>query len=785
MMMKQRRGFLTFSFIYIFLYVVWVLAADPQYALFNTISNTLQIIPPLIAGFWLIYKCKHSINEWRMVWFLLALGCFSYGIAMAIWMHYEVFLKTEPPFPGTPDLFWMLMIVFFFVALLYITFKTSNIRRVIHLVFDTLIVMTAAASISWNFIIDPILQMSENESLLYRIVYVGYPVGDLGVLFGVLTLYFISSTKQRYTIFCLIVGATGLFISDSIYLYLLTAGQYYTGSPIDIGWAVSLFMLGLSGAFFQEENGFPINPSENKTETNLPPQQFVSVRMLLPYVSVIFLFVIMVYQSHEKNSLLIGSVISILLIIVRQILTLIENYSLLERSQHLNKELEEKVKERTQELEFIAYHDTLTKLPNRRMFEKQLKNSIAHSYLSQSRLSVLFVDLDRFKLVNDTLGHSTGDLLLQEVASRLTFSVGSDDMVSRQSGDEFIIFLHETTREKTHAAAVKILKELVKPYVIHGHELFISASIGISVFPEDGSDLDTLIKRADTAMYNVKDSGKNNICFFTRQMDQSITERMNLENGLHKAIELNELSLEYQPKLDLETNKVKSVEALLRWNHRKVGFVSPATFIPIAEESGLILPIGEWVLQTACEQNKKWQDAGYPPLVVSVNISGKQFVRNDLVKQVRDCLKRTGLDPQYLELEITESIMQNTEEVLSTLYKLKEIGVSVSIDDFGSGYSSLSLLRNLPIDTLKVDRSFIDEITINPSDQAIVHTIVTMGKNLNLTVVAEGVEHQEQLHYLRNLHCDQVQGYFVSKPLPSSHFEKNILQNMSNAAPPR
>lgn len=784
-MLKQRRGFLAFSFIYITLYIIWILLADPQYEWFNTVSNMLQIIPAVIAGLWLIYKCRQSINEWRMVWLLLALGCFSYGIAMAIWMYYEVYLKVEPPFPGMPDLFWMLMIAFFFAALLYITFKTTNMTRVIHLVFDTFIVMTAAVSLSWNFIIDPILQMSENEGILYRIVYVGYPLGDLGILFGVLTLYFISSTKQRYTVFCLIIGAIGLFISDSIYLYLLTAGKYYTGSPVDIGWAVSLFTLGLSGAFFQEENGVQKSLSGNKTETSLPPQHFVSVRMLLPYVSVIFLFVIMVYQSQEKNSLLIGSVISILLIIIRQILTLIENHSLLERSQHLNKELEEKVKERTRELEFMAFHDTLTQLPNRRMFEKQLKKKIEQSCLSQNMLSVLFIDLDRFKLINDTLGHSTGDLLLQEVANRLTFSVGNEDILCRQSGDEFIISLSETNRNKTHIAAKKILQELVKPYIIHGHELFVSASIGISIFPEDGPDLETLIKRADTAMYSVKDSGKNNICFFTKKMDHSITERMNLENGLHKAIELNELSLEYQPKLDLETNTVKGVEALLRWNHRKIGFVSPATFIPIAEESGLILPIGEWVLQTACEQNKKWQDAGYPPLVVSVNISGKQFLRNDLVKQVKDCLERTGLEPQYLELEITESIMQNAEEVLFTFYELKKIGVSISIDDFGSGYSSLSLLRNLPIDTLKVDRSFIDEITVKSNDQAIVHTILTMGKNLNLSVVAEGVEHEEQLRYLRDLHCDQVQGYFVSKPLPPSHFEKNILQNMFNTALPR
>lgn len=776
---KQKQGAIVFSFVYILLYSAWLFIIDKQYYLFNLGSNILQAVPAFVASLWLLTKYRRSTDEWKKFWSLLSLGCLNYGIAMVIWMYYEMYLEVKPPFPGIPDFFWMLMIVSFFAALLYITFKTNNMTRVLHLVFDTLIVMAVATTISWNFIINPILHLSQPEDILYRIVYIGYPIGDLGILFGALSLYFIAPTRQKCTVFLLIIGMTVLFISDSIYLYLVTTGNYFTGSPVDLGWAISLFMIGLSVVFYQNDYDAQESTRHKGEKSNKSFQDFISMRLLLPYLSVILLFVIMVFYIEEKNSFLAGSVISILLIIVRQILTLVENHLLLEKSQQLNKVLEEKVKERTQKLEFIAYHDTLTRLPNRRMFEKQLIMKIAQSGNSNEMLSILFIDLDRFKLINDTLGHSTGDLLLQQVSNRLTFAVGKEGMVSRQSGDEFIILINETTRKQTHAIATKILNDLGKPYIIDGHELFISASIGISIFPENGKDLETLIKRADTAMYNVKDSGKNNICFFNENMDQTIMEKMNLENGLRKAIERNELSLEYQPRLDLKTNTIKGMEALLRWNHREIGFVSPATFIPIAEESGLIFSIGEWVLQTACKQNKKWQEQGYSPLTISVNISVKQFSGNDLVKQVSDCLRKTGLEPQYLELEITESIMQNTSEVMSALHKLKNLGVIISIDDFGSGYSSLSVLRNLPIDILKVDRSFIQEIVLNQNDQAIVDTILAIGKNLNLTVVAEGVEYEEQLHYLRLIRCDQVQGYFVSKPLCPLDFEKRIFQGLS------
>lgn len=426
-----------------------------------------------------------------------------------------------------------------------------------------------------------------------------------------------------------------------------------------------------------------------------------------------------------------------------------------------------------------ATHDPLTGLPNRRLFQDMLSEAMTHAHRTESLLAVLFLDLDGFKNINDDLGHEYGDALLKEIAQRLTAILRRDDMVARQGGDEFTILLQGIclVDDIIHISE-KILAAVCQPFIIESYELHVTASIGITIFPFDDIDLQNLLRNADTAMYRAKEVGKNNFQFYTASMNQLIRDRMTIENGLRHALEKNELVLHYQPQIDMVSGKIIAVEALLRWEHPDMGLIPPDRFIPVAEESGLIVPIGEWVLNTACRQNKAWQDAGMPHVRMAVNLSARQFRQHNLLAAVANALQDSGLDPHAdnLELEVTESIiMTDMEETVRTLNKLHEMGVRLSIDDFGMGYSSLSYLRRFPIKTLKIDQSFIRDITTDADDAAIAATIVTLGHSLKLRVIAEGVETAEQLALLREMKCDEIQGYYFSKPLPPAEMSVLLL----------
>ncbi len=430
----------------------------------------------------------------------------------------------------------------------------------------------------------------------------------------------------------------------------------------------------------------------------------------------------------------------------------------------------------------MAYYDSLTSLPNRALFQDRLKQSLAHNERYQGNSAILFLDLDNFKRINDTLEHRIGDLLLKGVAERLSSYLRSADTVARQDiniltntvarlgGDEFTVLLTEINSLQDAAkVAQRILNILSRPFQLEGHEVFVTASIGIAVFPHDGEDMNMLIKNADTAMYHAKDQGKNNFQFYKQSMNASAMERLNLENSLRKAIKREELLLHYQPRINIHTGRIVGTEALIRWNHPEKGLLFPAQFIQLAEETGLILPIGEWVLKTACKQNRSWQVAGFlnGRVAVSVNLSGHQFQQESLIKIVEKVLDDSSLDPQYLELEITESIiMKNADITIDMLNKLKSMGVKLSIDDFGTGYSSFSYLKRFPLDIVKIDRSFIKDITHNKEDIAIVNAIIAMAHTLKLIVVAEGVETEGQLSLLREMGCDEMQGYLMNAPLP-------------------
>jgi PAS domain S-box/diguanylate cyclase (GGDEF) domain len=420
---------------------------------------------------------------------------------------------------------------------------------------------------------------------------------------------------------------------------------------------------------------------------------------------------------------------------------------------------------------FQAYHDALTGLPNRTLFKDRLEQALTMGRRTKdAQAAVMLLDLDRFKIINDTLGHNIGDQLLQEVAGRLKDCLRESDTVARLGGDEFTLLLPRIERPEDAAlVAAKILDSMRQPFHLGGKDLFVTPSIGISIFPRDGEDADTLIKKADSAMYYVKDQGRANFYLYSEELDAQPSLRLEMESQLYSALERQEFIVYYQPQFDLTTGKAYGAEALIRWRHPIMGLVPPSDFIPLSEETGLIVPIGAWVVQTACMQARSWCSTGVMPgVLIAVNLSPRQFHRADVVKLVKDALDYSGLPPECLELEITESLaMQDVEYSVRTLHALADLGVQLAIDDFGTGYSSLNYLKKMPVNTLKIDRSFVRDITTDPDDSAIVSAVISMAHSLGLRVIAEGVETEEQLNVLRALNCDRAQGYHFSRPLPA------------------
>jgi diguanylate cyclase (GGDEF)-like protein len=429
-------------------------------------------------------------------------------------------------------------------------------------------------------------------------------------------------------------------------------------------------------------------------------------------------------------------------------------------------------------VEYLAYHDGLTGLPNRSLFSKLLSQSISEAHRYNRQLAVAFLDLDRFKQINDTLGHEAGDQLLQEVAVRLKDCVRESDTVARLGGDEFVVLLPELS-DGAYAATVaqKILLLVAKAFTLIGQEFRVTASIGISTYPQDGLDEQTLTKNADIAMYQAKAEGKNNFQFYSEKLNAHSLERLTLESSLRHALERNEFRIDYQAKRDIASGKITGMEALLRWEHPDLGTIMPLQFIPVAEETGLIIPIGKWVLKTVCSQNVTWQGQGLPRLSVAVNLTERQFLDEQLLHDLTSILKATGMDPHLLELELTESLLiHEVEDMLRILTGLKALGVRIAVDDFGTGYTSLATLQRFPLDTIKIDRSFVRDIVGSSEDTGLTDAIIAMGKSLSLTVVAQGVETREQAEFLRIHACDEIQGFYFNKPLPPHEFAELLRE---------
>lgn len=445
----------------------------------------------------------------------------------------------------------------------------------------------------------------------------------------------------------------------------------------------------------------------------------------------------------------------------------------------MNNELSEALYQK----EYMAYHDVLTGLPNRKLFEERATKVFSVANNQGNMVAILFLDLDRIKNINDSMGHTCGDLLIQEVSDRLQAVLRDSDIISRQGGDEFTVLLNRISQHEDVVKAVgRIFTAIRKPYQLNGQEIIVTGSIGISLYPADGETVENLIKHAETAMYRAKESGGDNFQFYTPEMNRNLSKKLIMEYALRKAIDREEFIVHYQPQVETLTRNIVGMEALIRWVHPEFGLVPPLEFIPLAEETGLIVPIGEWVLRTACRQAKKWQDDGYSDLKLSVNLSLMQFRQDNLVDVIRDILEETSFDPRLLELEITESIaLYNEKQVVDKLMDIRRLGVQFAIDDFGTGYSSLSYLKKFPINTLKIDKVFIRDIMKDTDDEALIAAIISMAGKMKFNVIAEGVETEVQFSFLSDLECDEVQGYLFSKPLPPEQFLEYLKSYTTDA----
>jgi diguanylate cyclase (GGDEF)-like protein len=756
-----------FAYLFIAFFIIsnflWNYFFQHKQAFLDWGGVAFQTIACLTSFSWLLATYKNDDGKAKKFWLFLGLGILSYTIGIFIWVFYEFILGVHGDTLLLPKIFWIGQNGFYFVALLCMMNVVKSKLLTIRFSFDMLIIMAVATTFNWVFIIAPLLKMEGNP---FHLVELMYPILDLGVLGGVISLLIASNTVfNKKTLYLLIVGLLVQILADTLFSYLSVKNLYTVGSISEPLWILSLFFLALAGIYHE-------TPSQVKHKNDSQIENRFFVRHSLPYVGVVLLSLYVISQIYHTAPVVVGLFLTILLVVLRQLFTLLENDKLVSELNDLNEQLEVKVKERTDRLvetinqmEYLAYHDVVTGLPNRRFIEKRLSRAISnHHVRSKKKIAFLLLDLDRFKHINDSLGHSYGDLLLKEVGDRLTSSLKPSELVCRIGGDEYGILLENKNELQIEKIAENILTVLRKTYDIRGEELYVTPSIGVSIFPEHGNSFESLLMKADTAMYKVKEAGKNHYKIYHAEMD--IEPQVTMENALRKGIERNELQLYYQPQVSLENNKIVGVEALLRWIRPNQGMVPPCEFIPLAEETGLILPLGEWVLKEACLQSMKWEEQGILPIRIAVNISAIQFQQNNFIEKVTETLFETKANPENIELEITESVaMGSIEETLSKLHSLKEMGFHIAMDDFGTGYSSLQYLNQYPIDHLKIDRSFISSLHTSEKNVAIVKLIVLMAKGLNYKVIAEGVEDDSQKLFLRSIECDEYQGYLFSPPL--------------------
>ncbi|WP_212961040.1 putative bifunctional diguanylate cyclase/phosphodiesterase [Cohnella xylanilytica] len=733
-----------------------------QYALFPLISDrtvlilTIETLPYFFSFFALRRIARAHRNHHRLFWSLLSWGGLCYAFALLAWAVYDAALGIQAPTASVGDALWSLQSALYVSALAYLLAKESGVKRGIRFLFDTAIVVTVVGTIGWEFVIRPQLgSLLAAEGWRAVAATASYPVSDLAILCSLFMLYCDRCFPYPRSVFVPFVSGFIVYVvADAAYLFQVASDTYRIGGWVDPLYAAMVPFLVLAGS--RSTTALPDGSRRPKDDAANP-----KLKYLLLYGGLIALLAFAVVQTDADslNAVFLASMAILTLVVVRQVTVLLENDALMAKLQRT-----------LRKTEALALYDPLSLLPNRRFFEKQASEDLEAANRAadgERSLAVLFLDLDRFKYVNDGFGHEAGDALLLEVAQRLTKLAGGRHFVARMGGDEFTMLCRGLGSERElRELAERVLGEIGRPYPFGPDGFRATASVGVAVYPKDGTTVASLLKSADIALYKAKSQGKNRAVFYSERFDRVLSLQMAMETELRKAIERDELVLHYQPQVDAASRKLVGVEALIRWQKQPGVMVSPAEFIPLAEETGLIVPIGEWVIRTACRQAKRWMDAGAPEFHMSVNVSPRQFSEANFVEVVSSVLDETGLPPDRLVLEITEGIaIQDVRETVEKLVALKRIGVLVSMDDFGTGYSSLAYLTLYQVDALKIAQTFISGVSADSDRASIVKAILAMASSLRLTVIAEGVETEEQYLFLKNHGCDWIQGYYFHKPL--------------------
>ncbi|MDI4649861.1 putative bifunctional diguanylate cyclase/phosphodiesterase [Cohnella hashimotonis] len=707
-------------------------------------SNMLQIAAGAIGAYWTLRTGLRLTGNPSRFWLLLGIGLI-FNTFSNFQLLYKQLASMATEYSAFSYIFWLIAYCFYLAALFCKYRQIHGRSGRAGYVFNIIVFTVTATSASVHFVINPIISIAD-ESPFVTLLSVVYPLASLSIFLITLILYYSLLQQGALTSSMLFVvwGMLSQVAGDIGYAYLAEQQEQYSGQFVDVLWVLALLLIGLGGRYAGEGQTDPMQ--EREPDAQIKESFFT-------YASIAVLVILFVLSSHwDFNALSLGLLLLFLLVMGRQ----------LRMMRVLNKLMGE--------YRYLAYHDPLTGLKNRISFQQDLERIIGKAGV---RAGLLLIDLDRFKVINDTLGHHAGDLILVQTAERLRRCVGARSPLYRLGGDEFVVILTDAENSWCAAAADRILGQFREPFRWEEIEIIVTPSIGISIYPDNGCTSNDLLKYADAAMYLAKESGKNSFRFYNTELHAIMARKMKLEHELRRAIERNQFKLHYQPKVELRTKRIIGMEALLRWEHPELGVVSPAEFIPVAEESGQIVAIGDWVLERACEQNKSWQDKGFPPLCVSVNVSVRQFQHREFLMSVRSVLQRTGLPAAYLELEITESIMQNVKESTDVLRALRRMGISISIDDFGTGYSSLFIIPKLPVDTIKIDKSFIDDID-DRVQLSMLKTIIDLGLGLNLGVVAEGIESEHQRQVLVAHGCPVGQGYLYSRPVSPEAFEEML-----------
>ncbi|MEQ6389036.1 EAL domain-containing protein [Bacillaceae bacterium S4-13-58] len=732
-------------FVSLFYLLIWIFWDNYQVratgtSLFYTVGGLASLLL-----LWNGYR-KHK----NKIWIFLGFGISLFIIGSVIWFI-SITKQGNASFPDLSNLLWTIGYVFFALGLIQEMRKMGHRQFTNDLLYNIGIFIIVSASTSYYFLIKPILELLDNNWTAAYLSLV-YSMLSLSIFLLIITNFYLIQNKKGAQVYYWL--NTAFFIqvlADSIFIFQSLLETYELAGFVDPLWILSILLIGFSSQFSEKDS----------IKSHL---HFGGVlknrRNLFPYIAV-FILLLLAMQVYELdfNSLSIGLVTVFLLLISRQVFILRKNEKIMD------------------EYIYLAFHDPLTGLKNRSSFTQDLANMTRSANQKSETFGLLLIDLDRFKNVNDNLGHHSGDILLKEATSRLG-AIIEKDRIYRLGGDEFIILLPNADQQKCIECAQLILNRFNQSFFISNHEILITASIGVSFFPLDGENGDALLKNADAAMYLAKEKGKNAFQLFSLELNEKQTRKMNIEIELRKALSNHQLRIHYQPQYNLQNGSIVGMEALLRWEHPVLGSISPAEFIPIAEETGQIVSIGEWVLREACSQLMKWNGT----FSISVNVSARQLHNNRFVHVVKRVLEDTGLNPKLLDLEITESILQNKEESAKVLRELREFGVSTSLDDFGTGYSSLSILKDLPINTIKMDKSFITDLS-NQTNLSMLKTIIAIGTNLNLRVIAEGIENEDQIHILTQNQCQIGQGFLLARPAPPDEIDVlmgTVLVSTSN-----